>query len=145
MAVANELPIDTSATAEEMAAEIFGQGVTVNSASYSGDPLSSGIFTDGDSISPDATPSDTGVILSTGHATDFTNSDGSTNTNQATNTSTNTSGVNNDGDFNALAGVRTRDASFMEIEFTPVGDMITIDHCNDTFRVGKHCKGQGRI
>ena len=127
MPTATELPIDSTATALEMAAEIFGNGITVNSASYSGDALSSGIYTSGDTVSPDATPGDTGVILSTGHVDDFTNSSGTTNTNVAANTSTNTSGVNGDADFNAVAGAATYDASFLEIDFTPVGDTITID------------------
>ncbi len=127
MPTATELPIDSGATAMQMAMEIFGNGITVNSASYSGDALSSGIYTNGDTVSPDATPGDSGVILSTGHVDDFTNSDGTTNTNQSGSTSTNTSGVNNDGDFNTLAGAATRDAAFMEIDFTPTGDTITID------------------
>ena len=127
MPIATELPIDTTATAAEMAAEIFGDGITVNSASYSGDALSSGIYTNGDTVSPDATPGDTGVILSTGRARDFTNNSGTTNTNTSTSTSTNTSGIDNDADFNSIAGAGTRDASFLEIDFTPAGDLITID------------------
>jgi len=127
MPIATELPINIGASALQMALNIFGGGVTVNSASYSGDPQSSGIYSDGDAISPEVTPGDTGVILSTGRVEDFTNGDGTTNTNQSASTSTNTSGVNNDADFNALAGAGTRDASFLEIEFTPLGDMITID------------------
>lgn len=127
MPTATELPINTGATAMQMALNIFGNGITVNSASYTGDNLSSGIYTNGDTVSPDATPGDTGVILSTGHAADFTNSDGTTNTNQSGSTSTNTSGVDNDADFNAIAGAGTRDAAFMEIDFTPLGDTITID------------------
>ena len=127
MATATELSINTSATATQMAEEIFGDGVTVNSASYSGDNLSSGIYTGADTTTPGVAPADSGVILSTGYARDFTNSDGSTNTNVRTNTSTNTTGANNDADFNALAGAPTRDASFMEIDFTPDGDLLTID------------------
>ncbi len=73
MPTAQELTIDTSASAVEMAEEIFGDGVTVVSATYSGDSQSSGIYSDGDSVAADVTPGDTGVILSTGHATDFTN------------------------------------------------------------------------
>ena len=103
MPTATELPIDTTATAGAMADEIFGSGIIVNSASYSGDANSSGIYTNGDSVSDAATPGDSGVILSTGNATDFTNSDGSTNTNQSTSTSTNTAGIDADSDFNALA------------------------------------------
>ncbi|WP_291732992.1 Hint domain-containing protein [Leisingera sp. F5] len=127
MATATELNINSSATATQMAEEIFGDGVTVNSASYSGDTLSSGIYTGADTTSPGVAPADSGVILSTGYARDFTNSSGTTNTNVRGNTSTNTTGANNDADFNALAGAATRDASFLEIGFTPVGDTLTID------------------
>ncbi|MEX0282392.1 MAG: Hint domain-containing protein [Arenibacterium sp.] len=127
MAIATELPIDTAATAEEMAAEIFGAGIRIESASYSGDNLSSGIYTNGKTVSPGVTPGDSGVILSTGEVGDFTNSDGTNETNNAAGTSTNTGGVNNDADFNALAGSGTRDAAFLEIEFEPQGDLITID------------------
>ena len=131
MPTATELPITTldsgTIDATDLANEIFGSGVSNVSATYSGDPRSAGLYTDGDTVSPEATPGDTGVILSTGLATDFTNSDGSLDTNQATNTGTNTTGVNNDADFNALAGAPTRDASFLEINFTPDGDFITVD------------------
>lgn len=127
MATATELNVDTNATAQQMAEEIFGDGVTVTSASYSGDALSSGIYSGADTTTPGVAPADSGVILSTGYARDFTNSDGSSNTNVRGNTSTNTSGVNRDADFDALAGATTRDASFMEIEFIPDGDTLTID------------------
>lgn len=128
MPTATELPIDTTATAMEMAQEIFGSGVTVVGATYFGDDLSSGIYTDGDAVAPGVTPGDTGVILSTGHAEDFTNSDGTLNTNQNTNTGTNTDGVNNDAQFNALAGGNaTNDASILEIDFMSVGDTLTLD------------------
>ncbi|KIC22608.1 choice-of-anchor L domain-containing protein [Leisingera sp. ANG-Vp] len=127
MATATELNIDTTATATQMAEEIFGDGVTVTSASYSGDNLSSGIYSGADTTSPGVAPADSGVILSTGYARDFTNSDGSTNTNVRANTSTNTAGVDRDADFDALAGAPTRDASFLEIDFIPDGDLLTID------------------
>ncbi|OBY27182.1 choice-of-anchor L domain-containing protein [Leisingera sp. JC1] len=127
MATATELNIDSSATATQMAEEIFGDGVTVTSASYSGDNLSSGIYTGADTTTPGVAPADSGVILSTGYVRDFTNSDGSTNTNQNTNTSTNTSGANGDADFDALAGASTFDASFLEVDFVPDGDTLTID------------------
>ncbi|AXI54594.1 2,3,4,5-tetrahydropyridine-2,6-carboxylate N-succinyltransferase [Sulfitobacter sp. JL08] len=127
MPIATELPIDSTAGALAMANEIFGAGITVHSATYWGDALSSGIYTSGDTISPEATPGDSGVILSTGHVADFTNNNGTTNTNTSAGTSTNTSGINNDADFNALAGTGTRDASFLEMSFTPAGDTITID------------------
>ncbi|WP_299145084.1 choice-of-anchor L domain-containing protein [uncultured Tateyamaria sp.] len=127
MPTATELPINTAATATDMATTIFGNGVQVNSATYTGDQLSSGTYSDGDAVSPEATPGDTGVILSTGYVTDFTNSDGTTNTNQAAGTSTNTAGVDGDADFEAIAPSSTFDASFLEVNFTPQGDFITID------------------
>ena len=99
MVAASELPINTGASAIEMAEAIMGAGVTVVNASYTGDNRSSGIYTNGDSVSPFATPGDTGVILSTGRARDFTNSRGDAN--HDPNTSTNTRGVNNNADFNA--------------------------------------------
>ncbi|AHD00822.1 Hint domain-containing protein [Leisingera methylohalidivorans] len=127
MATATELNINSSATATQMAEEIFGDGVTVTSASYSGDALSSGIYSGAGTSTPGVAPADSGVILSTGYARDFTNSSGTADTNVRSNTSTNTTGVNNDADFNALAGAATRDASFLEIDFTPDGDLLTID------------------
>ncbi len=121
---ASELTIDHRATANEMAETIFGDGVTVVSASYSGDRNSSGIWSDGDATSPNATPSDSGVILSTGRVRDFTNSSGDPNVN--TNTSTNTRGVDNDSGFNALAGRSTYDAAILEADFVPDGDTLTM-------------------
>ncbi len=124
MVAASELSINEGANATQMAQEIFGDGVTVVSASYSGDSRSSGIYSGGDATSPGATPGDTGVIFSTGRVRDFTNSSGQAN--QDTNTSTNTSGVNNDPDFNAAAGTRTYDASFLDVDFIPTGDVMTM-------------------
>jgi hypothetical protein len=127
MATATELDINTNATALQMAEEIFGAGVQVESATYRGDAQSSGIYSGADSATPGVAPADTGVILSTGHARDFTNNSGTSNTNERDNTSTNTNGVDNDADFNALAGVRTRDAAFLEVDFIPEGDLLTLD------------------
>jgi len=124
MVTASELSINESANATQMAQEIFGDGVTVVSASYSGDNRSSGIYSDGDTTSPGVTPGDTGVIFSTGRVRDFTNSNGQSN--HSTNTSTNTSGVNNNADFNAAAGTSTYDASFMDVDFIPTGDVMTM-------------------
>ena len=45
MPIASELNVNTAATAMDMANMIFGQGVTVTSATYTGDPLSSGTYT----------------------------------------------------------------------------------------------------
>jgi len=79
MATGQELPINTGATALQMAQTIFGDGVTVVGATYSGDSVSSGIYTNGDTVSPDVTPGDTGVILTTGHVRNFTQPDGDPN------------------------------------------------------------------
>lgn len=124
MATGREIPIDTGATALEMANAIFGEGVTVVSATYSGDSRSSGIYSNGDVISPEITPADTGVMLSTGYLTDFTQRNGDPNRSGAT--STNTSGPNNDALFNALAGTSTYDASILTTDIIPTGDTLTL-------------------
>jgi len=127
MVRARELPINTvreGTTATDMAEAIFGDGVTVTGATYYGDIDSAGIYTDGDRWSPGVTPSDSGVILSTGNAEDFTNSRGQFN--QNTNTSTNTSGINNNPDFNAEAGTNTYDAAYLDVDFIPDGSVMTM-------------------
>ena len=124
MVTASELPINRNASATQMADAIFGDGVTVVGASYSGDRNSSGIYNNGDSKTPGVTPSDSGVILSTGRVRDFTNSNGEAN--QAANTSTNTRGVNNDAAFNALAGTNTYDAAILDVDFVPDSSVMTM-------------------
>ncbi len=124
MPTARELTYNTNASAMQMAETIFGDGVTVVGASYTGDSRSSAIYSNGDALSPDATPGDTGVILSTGYATSFTNSRGDVNTSAST--STNTAGVNNNADFNAVAGASTYDAAWLDVDFIPTGDTMTI-------------------
>ncbi|MEL6452668.1 MAG: Hint domain-containing protein [Pseudomonadota bacterium] len=127
MVAASELPIQTvreGVDASDMANAIFGNGVQVVGASYTGDRDSAGIYSNGDSVAPGVTPSDTGVILSTGDAEDFTNSSGSSN--QSNSTSTNTSGQNNNGQFNAAAGARTYDASYLDVDFIPDGNLMTM-------------------
>ena len=126
MPIAHALPINTAATALQMANAIFGAGVTVNSATYTGDARSSGIYSNGDTISPELTPGNTGVILSTGLATGVTNNSGTLNTNTTTGRSTDTFGPNGDPDFNAIAGASTFDASFLTVNFTPDGNMLTL-------------------
>lgn len=124
MIAASEFPIDTNASAMDMANAMFGDGVTVLSAFFTGDNDASGIYTYGDSIAPNATPGDTGIILSTGDAEDYTNSSGQSN--QRTNTSTNNSGVNDNSAFNTLAGGVTRDASWIDVDFVATGDTMTM-------------------
>ncbi len=127
MPIAQALPINTGATASQMADTIFGPGITVNSASYTGANLASGIYTNGDTISPELTPGDSGVILSTGRATGITNNSGSLNTNTSTGRSF-SNGQPGDSDFSAISGgLNTFDASFLEVNFTPNGDLLTLD------------------
>ena len=116
------LPVSTNASALQMAQTIFGDDVEILSADYSGQRSSSGIYRNGDSVSPDVTPSDEGVILSTGRATNFTNRWG---TNWSTNRSSDTNGEDNNPEFNAVAGTNTYDAAYLDVSFnaTEAGQM----------------------
>ena len=116
-------PIDDTASALAMARAIFGNGVRIVNASYTGDPESSGIYTQGDTRIPLASASDTGVILSTGHLSDFSNTSGG---NQQTNTTTDTSGIDGDPAFDALAGGPTYDAAYLDVDFIPSTDLLSI-------------------
>ena len=135
MVAANELTYNINASAIQMANAIFGEGVSVVGASFTGDNRASAIYSNGDSISPGATPSDTGVILSTGDARSFTNSAGNApwwqgggplQSNQSSNTSLNNSGVNNNSQFNSAAGTNTYDASWLDVDFIPENDYMTM-------------------
>ncbi|QBY01698.1 Hint domain-containing protein [Rhodophyticola sp. CCM32] len=124
-AAADELNIDTRASDREMAEAIFGDNITIIDADYDGDRNSSGIWENGDSIAPGLTPSDTGVILSTGRVRDVTR-DGGGDPNTRTNTSSNTRGDNNRSDFNDVAGNNTYDASFLDVDFIPDSDLLSM-------------------
>ncbi len=123
-----EIPIDRNASAIEMAREMFGPGVVIESATYTGDRDSSGIYSDGDANSPGVMPGDTGVLFSTGDVRGFTGnrpvSQGGSNTSNSQ--TTNSSGPNNVADFNNAAGANTFDASYIDVDFTPSGDMLTM-------------------
>ena len=123
MATGAELTYNTAATALQMADAIFGDGVIVHSATFTGDPAASAIYSNGQ-LAPGVVPSDTGVILSTGRVVDFTQSSGDPN--RSAGTTTDTSGPNNNPLFNALAGASSFDASFLEVSFTPSGSMMTM-------------------
>lgn len=123
MATGAELGYNTSASALAMANEIFGAGVTVVGASYSGPSTSSAVYSNG-GLAAGVTPSTTGVILSTGDVRNFTQSWGDPNRNAGT--STNTSGIDNNSQFNAIAGTRTYDAVWMDVDFIPTGNLMTI-------------------
>jgi len=124
MATGQTLPVNSNASAFQMAQTIFGEGVTVLSATYTGDNRSSGIFSNGDAVSPDVTPSDTGVILSTGRVNSFTQSGGDPNRNS--DTSFNSNGPNNLSAFNAVAGTSTFDASVLTTRFIPTTEYVSM-------------------
>ncbi len=131
MVAPSELPIDTTASAIQMAETIFGDGTTVVGASYSGDNNSSGIYSSGDSVSDAVTPGDEGIILSTGNTNGFTNSPGGwwwnqSQANNNANTTTNSYGVNNNAQFNEAAGATTYDAAWLDVDFIPDGDVMTM-------------------
>ncbi|MGR3761389.1 choice-of-anchor L domain-containing protein [Roseobacteraceae bacterium NS-SX3] len=123
MPTASELPIDTNATADDMAEAMFGSGIEIVSATYSGASSASGIYSDGDSVAPDLTPSDSGVILSTGRADAITNSSGDVNTSAGTSTN---HGLSGDSDLTGIAGMQTYDAAIFEAEFIPSGSTLTM-------------------
>ncbi len=107
-----------------LADAMFGSGIKILKATYTGDPASAGIFTKGDTIAPDVTPSDTGVILSTGRAADFTNKSGEAN--QTASRSTDTSGVDGDKGLDGIAGAQTFDGAIFAAEFVPAGSTLTM-------------------
>lgn len=120
-----ELPINRFASAQDMAELIFGDGVTVTDASYTGDRDSSGIYTNGDAISPGVTPGDTGIMFSTGDLRGFTNNNPAQ-SNLSGSTTTNSSGPNNVPDFNDAAGTNTFDAAYLDVEFETNADVMTM-------------------
>lgn len=123
MPTASELPINTSASAIDMADAIFGNGISIVSATYTGSANASGIYSNGDAVAPGVTPSDTGVILSTGSAESITNSSGDANAVAGRTTSNNTAG---DADLSEISGQTTFDAAVLEATFVPSGSTLTM-------------------
>ncbi|KAE9632227.1 choice-of-anchor L domain-containing protein [Parasedimentitalea maritima] len=123
MPIASELPIDTTATAMDMANSMFGNGVSIVDASYSGAQSASGIYSNGDTVASGITPSDTGVILSTGNAADITNSSGDANLRADTSTNNHLDGTS---ELDALAGMETFDAAVFDATFVPEGSVLTM-------------------
>lgn len=123
MATASELPINTAASAMDMAEAMFGNGIQIETASYTGADSASGIYSDANTVIPDVAPADSGVILSTGKATDFTNSSGDANTSSGKTTN---HGLSGDADLNAIAGAQTYDAAIFEATFTPEGSVLSM-------------------
>lgn len=125
MANANELTIDTGASALDMAEAIFGTGILVVDATYSGHANASGIYSGADVTMPGVAPAASGVILSTGNVRDITNSDGSTDTNQSDHTGT-THGLPGEAGLSTQSGAATHDAAILSATFIPDGDFITM-------------------
>jgi Hint domain/Bacterial Ig domain len=123
MPQASKLPVDTQATDMEMAEAMFGDGIQIVSADFTGANSASGIYSNGDSVSDALTPSDTGVILSTGRANDVTNSSGDVNDSSGTSTSHWRAG---DSDLTEMAGAQTYDAAVFEADFVPDGSTLTM-------------------
>ena len=129
MPIASDLTIDNTASADTLMQTIFGSGVTITAgtATVSGVDVQSGTYSGGDATFGALSPADTGVILSTGNATAFTNAgDGtSTDTNTTAGTSTNHASLG-DADLDAVTGQATQDAVVLEASFTTTGDFITM-------------------
>ncbi len=125
MATGAELTYRTGVTAVQMANAIFGNGTTVTGASFTGDTRSRGTFANGNALSPGTVPGDTGVILSTGKIADYTQSNGDPN--RSPQTTTDTTGPNNNAQFNALAGANTYDAAILDVDFIPTGSVMTLN------------------
>lgn len=119
---ATELQIDT-ASADQMAATIFGEGVKVVSASFTGQAGQVGIYSGADTTMPGVAPSDRGLILSTGRVADFTQSAGDANISEGTSTDLKGAG---DAMLGAVSGQLTFDAAVFEASFIPTGDVLTM-------------------
>jgi hypothetical protein len=126
MATGAELLYTTNVSAMTMAQAMFGAGVTVTGASLnvSNTNTAKGLYANGH-LSPGVVPAPSGVILSTGRIADFTQSSGDPN--RSTQTSTDTSGTtDNNALFNAIAGARTYDGVWLNADFIPQGEWMTI-------------------
>jgi hypothetical protein len=129
MTTAVELSINTSASALAMAQSMFGSGIAIVDAKYSGDNLSSGVYSGALHTIPGISPTDSGVILSTGYATSFTSGGfllPSTNTNISSSTSTDTWGVDGYAPLQALDGAHIYDAAIFEANFIPDTNFLTM-------------------
>ena len=127
MVQATKLPVDTSANATQLAENMFGEGVELVSATYSGDPESKGIYTSGEAVSPGVVPSDSGIILSSGRASDFTHDTGSGDANQGGGFGSDAAGgVDGNSELNEAAGLPTFDGAILEATFIPDGPVLTM-------------------
>jgi len=107
----------------DMANAMFGNGIKIVSASYSGAESASGIYSGGNTTAPELTPSDSGIILSTGRAGDVTSGGTDVNTSSSTTTQHNLAG---DKGLSQVSGQQTFDAAILEAEFIPEGSILTM-------------------
>lgn len=128
MVQAVRLPVDSSADGTQLAETIFGGGVSIISASYSGDPESKGIYTNGDATSPEVLPADSGIILSTGYVNSFTHETGSGEANLTGDYGNDMNGIDGDSRLDQIAGVSegTFDGSILQATFVPTGSTLTM-------------------
>jgi hypothetical protein len=126
MATGAELSYNINASALTMANTIFGNGVQVVGASTNVPSNSStkAVYSNGQ-LAPGVVPADSGIILSTGDARSFTQSNGDPN--RSTQTSTNSAGTDNNADFNTIAGARTYDGVWLNVDFIPDGEYMTMN------------------
>lgn len=125
MATGAELTYTTNVSALTMANAIFGNGTTVVGASLNvpSSSTAKGLFANGQ-LSPGVVPAESGVILSTGDLRSFTQSSGDPN--RLAYTSGDTNGTDNDALFNAIAGAKTFDGVWLNVDFIPTGDLMTM-------------------
>lgn len=128
MVQAVKLPVDSSVDGTQLAETIFGQGVSVISATYSGDPESKGIYTNGDVTSPGVLPADSGIILSTGYVNSFTHETGSGEANLTDDYGNDMNGVDGEPRLDQIANVGegTFDGSILQATFVPTGSTLTM-------------------
>jgi Hint domain/Bacterial Ig domain len=124
MVDATKLSVETGIGADKMAEAMFGPSIKIVSASYQGDAASAGLWSGGDKVAGELTPSDQGVILSTGRASDITNAKGQAN--QSDSWTSDTKGVDNDADMNGVAGTKTFDGAIFKADFVPQGSTLTM-------------------
>jgi len=126
MPIATELNINTAADATTLAQTIFGNGVTIGTATLTGAAGASGTYSGADATLGGIAPGDSGIILSTGQAADITNSSGTTDTNTSESGASTDNAQAGDTQLNAVTGQLTQDAVILESTFTPDGDYITM-------------------
>ncbi|MBC2837545.1 choice-of-anchor L domain-containing protein [Paragemmobacter straminiformis] len=117
-----DLRID-SASAMQMAQTIFGSGISIVSASYSGQSNQVGVYSGALTTIPGIAPSDSGLILSTGRVDDFTQASGDANISDSTSTNYGKAG---DAMLDQVSGQKTYDAAVFSATFVPTGKVLTM-------------------